>query len=172
MLWRSARSPRPAGDNVWPRQIIVPQPGVGQQDKAALCLRQFDDMQCDGLGRNDLRGCLSDIALIDAGRPDALARCILNTGGKTFNRGPVADVSRRDRQDEQVAERVCGHMHGRPTLTLGTVIVDAGTALRRRPQGMAICLGAVGPFVRPKVRRGKFRGSCASVSKQPAVSHR
>ncbi len=155
-----------------PGKLLFHNLALGQQDKAALCLRQFDDMQCDALGRSGLRGCLSDIALIDAGRPDAVVRCILNTGGKTFNRGPVADVSRRDRQDEQVTKRVCGHMHIRPTLTLGTVIVDAGTALRRRPQGAAICLGAVGPFVRPEVRRGKFRSSCASVSKQPAVSHR
>src|SRR5271156_1588304 len=71
-------------------------PASGQQDKTALCLRQFDDVQRDALDRGGICGCLSGVALIDIGKPDAVSGRVLDIGGKTPDRGPVADIGRCD----------------------------------------------------------------------------
>jgi hypothetical protein len=96
-------------------------PASGQQDKAALCLWQFDDVQRDALGRGGIRGCLCGVTLIDIGKPDAVSGRVLDIRMKSPDRGPVADIGRSDAQGEQVAKRFHGHMHLRPALALGTV---------------------------------------------------
>ena len=54
--------------------------------------------------------------LVDIGKPDAVAGCILDIGGKALYRGPVADIGRSDMQGKQVAECAYGQMHLRPPL--------------------------------------------------------
>ena len=71
-------------------------PASWQQDKPALCLRQFDDVQRDAFGRGGICGGFAGVALIDIGKRDAVARGILDIGSKTGDGLAIADISRRD----------------------------------------------------------------------------
>src|ERR1700760_3575300 len=65
-------------------------PAPGQQDEAARCLPQSDDVQRNPLGRSGICGSLSGVALIDIGECDVVASCVLDIGDETCDRGSIA----------------------------------------------------------------------------------
>jgi len=77
---------------------------------------------------------LSRIALVDVGKPDAVAGRILDIRGEAFYFDPVTYIGRGDVQGEQMAQRVRSDMHLRAALAFGAVIAGAGAAFRRRVQ--------------------------------------
>src|SRR5579859_3150076 len=70
-------------------------PASRQQNKPALRLRQFHDVQRDALGGGSLRGRFAGVALIDVGKLDAVARGILDIGSKPGYRLSITDIGRR-----------------------------------------------------------------------------
>ena len=65
-------------------------PASGQQNKPALCLWQFDDVQSDALSRGGRGGGIASVALIDIGEADAVAGCILDISSETADRSTIA----------------------------------------------------------------------------------
>ena len=138
-------------------------PSPWQQDKTPLCLWQFDDVQGDALGCYGVCGCLAGVALIDIGEFDTVTCCILDIGGKAFHRGTVTGVGRYDVQGEKVAERVHGHMHLRPALAFGTVVLSVeyireDTLSLERATGSGNCHHSPPVLMKvPKVLDGELR---------------
>src|SRR5207253_3806167 len=67
------------------------------------------------------RSRLAGVALIDEGDLHGATGDLLNFGGQLGDLGPLLFVGRRDRQGQQISQRIHGHMHLRTLLLLGPV---------------------------------------------------
>lgn len=162
-------APAPRG----PGEGAFNDPSPGQEHEASLGFGQFDDRERDAVFGGCGSRLVPAIALVDEGDLDALADDFLDVFGQLADLRAVIGGRGRDKQRQQMAERVDGQMHFGPLFPLGSVVAGPMPALGRRAQRAAVehrRRRLRGP--RPEARRSSARRSCASASNEPASSQR
>ena len=106
--------------------------------RAALDLREFDDLPFDAVRAGGLGRLLTGVALVYIGQIDAVPGGGLHGLGQPPDLGAIVRIGGRDVQRQEVAQGVDGQMDLRPLFALGPIIAGPLAALGCRAQGPTV----------------------------------
>jgi len=118
VLWKAYVVASQATETRHPSKTALHHPAPGQQDKAVLRFRQFDDFQLNTMLFGLLDRCITGVSLINEGEFARLASRLLHCLSQLAHLRTVLLIGKRDMQRQQMTQGIDRQMHLLPKLCL------------------------------------------------------